>query len=208
MVFTARLSPSRILESGDHLSREEFERRYTESNIKKAELIEGVVYVASPLRFTSHSEPHSLVTIWLGTYQLTHPEFRIGIEPTVRLDPDNEVQPDVVMFREGKGIQIDADGYLTGVPHLIVEVAASSASYDLHVKKTVYERNGVRDYIVWRTLDQEIDWFVLENGSYRKLEPDTDGILSGHHFDGLRLNVLAMLQGDMTQVLQTLGIRN
>jgi hypothetical protein len=63
MVFTARLSPSRILESGDHLSREEFERRYTESNIKKAELIEGVVYVASPLRFTSHSEPHSLVRV-------------------------------------------------------------------------------------------------------------------------------------------------
>jgi Uma2 family endonuclease len=206
MMAGTSLSPQRILENGDRLSRAEFERRYTESNIKKAELIEGVVYVASPLRFTSHGEPHGLMCGWLFTYQLSHPGLRIGIEPTVRLDPDNEVQPDVVMFREGGGVQIDADGYLTGAPDLIVEVAASSASYDMHAKKDIYQRNGVKDYIVWRTLDQEIDWFVLENGIYQRLEPDPDGILVGDQFKGLRLNVRAMLQGDMTQVLLALRI--
>jgi Uma2 family endonuclease len=95
---------------------------------------------------------------------------------------------------------------LTGAPDLIVEVAASTASYDLHVKKDIYQRNGVKDYMVWRTLDQEIDWFVLENGLYQKLEPNADGILVGVQFEGLKLNVRAMLQGDMPQVLQALRI--
>jgi len=40
------------LESGDHLTHEEFHRRYLERpDIKKAELVEGVVYVSSPGRF-------------------------------------------------------------------------------------------------------------------------------------------------------------
>ncbi|NJK63433.1 MAG: hypothetical protein HC921_12790 [Synechococcaceae cyanobacterium SM2_3_1] len=74
-------------------------------------------------------------------------------------------------------------------------MAASSASNDLHSKKNVYERNGVKDYIVWHTLDQQIDWFVLENGIYRKLGLDAEGILCSHQFAGLRLNVQALLQG-------------
>jgi len=37
-----------------------------------------------------------------------------------------------------------------------------SASFALHTKLHVYRRNGVREYVVWRVLDQQLDWFVLE----------------------------------------------
>lgn len=198
------LSPDKILENGDHLSRDEFEQRYATSNIKKAELIGGVVYVASPLRFTTHGKPHGLIYGWLFTYQSNSSGLEIGIEPTVRLEKDSEVQPDVVLFRVGGTVQIDGDGYLTGAPDLIVEIAASSASYDLHDKKDVYERNGVREYIVWRTLDQQIDWFVLNDGTYRKLELDADGLLWSPQFEGLCLKVSALLAGEMAQVLSCL----
>lgn len=74
------------LESGDRLTRPEFERRYAAAaDIKKAELIEGIVYVASPLRLTPHAEPHSRLVTWLGTYTAFTPGTRSGIEPTVRL---------------------------------------------------------------------------------------------------------------------------
>lgn len=87
------------LESGDRLSRQEFERRYTAMpKLKKAELIEGVVYVASPLRFESHAEPHGNLIGWLWTYQIATPGVRLGIDPTVRLDQDNEPQPDRVLL--------------------------------------------------------------------------------------------------------------
>jgi len=59
MVIANSLSPLTILENGDRLNRDEFERRYIASNIKKAELIEGIVHVASPLRYTPHGKPHS-----------------------------------------------------------------------------------------------------------------------------------------------------
>jgi hypothetical protein len=58
-----------ILEGGDRLSRAEFERRYQGMpEVKKAELIEGVVYVASPLRYRQHGRPHRDIMTWLGVY--------------------------------------------------------------------------------------------------------------------------------------------
>jgi Uma2 family endonuclease len=193
-----------ILENGDRLNRIEFERRYTASNIKKAELIEGLVYVASPLRFTPHAKPHGQIFTWLGTYQSMSTGLEVGIEPTVRLDADNEPQPDAVLFRVGGNAQVDEDGYITGSPELVVEIAASTVSYDLHAKKRAYERNGVKEYIVWRTLDLAIDWFILENGKYVELAPDATGIMHSREFEGLRLNVTAILNGDMSAVLKTL----
>lgn len=200
------LSPLTILENGDRLDRDEFERRYSASNIKKAELIEGIVYVASPLRFTQHGNPHAEIVTWLGTYQAAISGLKVSIESTVRLDQDNEPQPDAILFRIGGNAQIDNDDYITGAPELIVEISASTVSYDLHSKKNAYERNGVKEYLVWRTIDREIDWFILENGKYRILEPDASGIIRSQEFMGLWLNVEAMLSHDMATVLETLQI--
>ena len=121
------------LESGDRLSRSEFERRYSDMpHVKKAELIEGVVYVSSPVRII-HSQPHANIITWLGVYSAATPGIRCYDNPTVRLDRDNEPQPDAVLRLETGGTShISADGYLEGPPELVVEVAASSASYDLH----------------------------------------------------------------------------
>ncbi len=204
MVIANSLSPLAILENGDRLNRDEFEQRYTLSKIKKAELIEGIVHVASPLRFTPHGKPHSNIITWLGTYQATIAGLEVGIEPTVRLDDDNEPQPDAVLFRVDGNAKIDDDGYISGAPELIAEIAASTVSYDLHSKKRIYEINGVKEYIVWRTLERQIDWFVLENSKYNKLEPDESGIIRSQEFTGLWLNVSAILSSDMSAVLKTL----
>ena len=210
MVIANSPSTLTILENGDRLNRDEFERRYTASNIKKAELIEGIVHMASPLRFTSHGKPHSQIIGWLVTYQSMVAGLEVGIEPTVRLDDDNEPQPDAVLFRVDGNAKIDDDGYILGAPELIAEIAASTVSYDLHSKKRTYERNGVKEYIVWRTLDRQIDWFILENGKYNKLEPDAAGIIRSQEFSGLWLNVKAILSNDMSTVLKTLqtGLSN
>lgn len=204
MVIANYPSPLTILENGDRLNRDEFERRYTASNIKKAELIEGIVHVASPLRFIPHGKPHSNIITWLGTYQSMVDGLEVGIEPTVRLDDDNEPQPDAVLFRVDGNAKIDADGYISGAPELIAEIAASTVSYDLHSKKRIYERNGVKEYIVWRTLDRQIDWFILNNGKYELLEPDESGIIRSQEFGGLWLDVNAILSNDMSVVLKTL----
>jgi Uma2 family endonuclease len=198
-----------LLENGDKLTRYEFERRYTamphqKKGSNKAELIEGIVYMASPLRFESHAQPHSSFVAWLSAYWVATPGTKLGIEPTVRLDLDNEPQPDAVMFMPGRGANITEDDYLSGAPELVVEIAASTVSIDLHQKKQVYQRNGVREYIVWRTLQREIDWFSLENGAYIRLEPDENGIIKSQVFPGLWLAVEAMLSGEMKEVMAVL----
>jgi len=193
------------LENGDRLSRFEFERRYEAMpHLKKAELIEGAVYMASPLRIKSHGEPHSLLITWLGTYKAFTPSTVIGDNSTVRLDLDNEPQPDAVLFIPGRQATIGADDYIEGAPELVVEVAASSATIDLHDKKRAYRRNGVQEYLVWRTLEHQIDWFGLQADEYVSQQPDEKGIIRSRVFPGLWLAVSALLSGEMTKVLSVL----
>jgi Uma2 family endonuclease len=122
------------LENGDRLNRYEFERRYDSMpSLKKAELIEGIVYMPAALRFKSHSQPHGWIMAWLGNYEAMTPGVALGVEPTVRLDLDNEFQPDVVLLINeelGGQTQINDDDYIEGAPELVVEIAASSAAID------------------------------------------------------------------------------
>ncbi len=201
--------PPVLLESGDHLSREEFHRRYCQRpDIKKAELIEGVVYVASPMRIRVHDKPNSTIAAWLAVYA----SHATGIEPggggTIYLDADTEVQPDGYLYRVPPpgpdAARIRDDDYLEGAPQLIVEVAASSASIDLHTKRRAYERAGVQEYIVWRTIDEAVDWFRLRGGTYQRVEPDARGVIESAAFRGLRLNVPKLLAGDVAGVLAEL----
>ena len=193
------------LDNGDHLSRAEFERRYQAMpRLKKAELVEGVVYMASPLRIKSHGEPHGDLIGWLWTYKAATPGILLGVEPTVRLDPDNEPQPDAVLFVPGQQASISGDDYIEGAPELVVEVAASSVSLDLHDKKRAYRRNGVQEYIVWRTLEGQVDWFRLKADDYVPQVPDSDGILRSTVFPGLWLSVPALVSGDLAMVLSVL----
>ncbi|MGB3655456.1 MAG: Uma2 family endonuclease [Rivularia sp. (in: cyanobacteria)] len=197
-----------LLESGDRLTRHEFERRYTAMpDNKKAELIEGIVYMASPLRIRSHGEPHGNLILWLGTYKVTIPGLILGDNSTVRLDLDNEPQPDVVLLIDeklGGRSRISEDDYIEGAPELIAEVAASNASNDLHDKKNAYRRNGVLEYIVWQVFENKLDWFYLENGEYVSLEPDASGVIKSNIFPGLWLAASALLAGEMKQVLNVL----
>ncbi|MFN4066459.1 MAG: Uma2 family endonuclease [Thermosynechococcus sp.] len=193
------------LESGDRLTRDEFERRYAAMpQLKKAELIEGVVYVASPVR-VSHSQPHAEMMTWLGFYRAVTPGVLLYDNPTIRLEGDNEPQPDAVLrLEKGGSSRISEDGYIEGAPELVVEIAASSAAYDLHDKRRVYRRNGVQEYLVWCTYERQIYWFSLEAGEYQTLTPDAEGIIRSRQFPGLWLATQALLAQDLGTVLHIL----
>ena len=198
------------LESGDRLSREEFERRYNAMpELKKAELIEGVVYMPSPARLKGHGSPDADVSGWLFVYRAATPGVESAHNSTVRLDLVNEPQPDAILFIEpecGGQVRISDDDYVEEAPELVVEVASSSASYDLGPKLEAYRRSGVREYVVWRVLDREIDWFVLTNGEYRELEPGADGTYRSEVFPGLWLDRQAMLKRNHARVVQCIQL--
>ncbi len=198
------------LENGDRLSGDEFERRYQKMpEITKAELVEGVVYMGSPVRITHHGYPHALILGWLATYHAATPGTQIGDNVTVRLDLSNVVQPDALLRFEKGSSRISEDDYLEGAPEFIVEIAASSASVDLGDKLQVYHRHQVQEYLVWSVHEQKLDGFYYQEEAYQSLLLDPDGVIKSQVFPGLWLDVMALLTRNFSQVLIVLqqGIR-
>ncbi len=203
----APLAPTPVppLENGDCLTRAEFERRYEAMpEVKKAELIEGVVYMPSPVRLNQHGSPQAMLITWLGVYWSATPSVQVGDNTTVRLDLDNDPQPDALMIidpaRGGKA-RVSANDYIEGRPELVAEVAASSASLDLNAKFRAYRRNGVPEYLVWRVLDNAVDWFVLRGDQYQRLPLGDDGLFRSEQFPGLWLDPVALARFDLANVL-------
>ncbi len=189
--------------NGDRMTRVEFERRYEAMpHIKKAELIEGIVYMPSPVRLSQHGEPHSFLIGWLTHYMSKTPFLKIGDNATSRLDEDNEPQPDAMLLLPswaGSSARLE-DGYVCGAPDLACEVAASSVSIDLHAKKNAYRRNAVKEYLAWRVEDQAVDWFELIEGRYDVMPGDAQGRIHSKVFPGLWLDVPALLAGDLPKL--------
>lgn len=205
---TAQTDPARRdppLRNGDRLTRPEFERRYRVTpNVNKAELIEGVVYMPSPVRFGSHSSPHWILNGVMAYYVAKTPGLPAGGDNgTVRLDNDNEPQPDLFLLLPphlGGKAKVDEDDYISGPPALIAEIAASSTSIDLHHKKQAYARNGVGEYIVWRVEDSAVDHFLLTDRGF-ELQSPVEGRLQAKLFPGLWIDVAALLKGDLPALL-------
>jgi Uma2 family endonuclease len=190
------------------LTRIEFERRYDAMpELKKAELIEGVVHMPSPVRWNRQARPHAALLGWLLVYEASTPGVQAGGDSSLRLDLDNEPQPDAALIVDparGGRVRLSADDYVVGGPELVAEVSASSVSIDLNTKLRVYRRNEVQEYLVWRVLQQAVDWFVLRQGQYEPLAAGPDALLRSEVFPGLWLDPAALTQGDPAALLQAL----
>ncbi len=199
---------SPALEPGDQLSRDEFERRYERMpHGRKADLIEGTVYLPSPLRVEAHAKPHIRLATWLGNYESETPGVLSLDNSSVRLDLDNEPQPDLILIKlpvKGGQARISEDDYIEGAPELAVEIVGSSRAYDLHKKKGAYRRNGVCEYLAWITSEKRVVWWELHEGEYEEIPADNDGLLKSRVFPGLWLDAGALLRGELKAVLATL----
>ena len=197
--------PESFLEHGDRLSRSEFERRYERmKTLKKAELIEGTVYLPSPVRARKHGKPHSHLSGWLVLYESETPGVECFDNSSVRLDLDNEPQPDLVLLKspaKGGQARISEEDYIEGAPELAVEIVASSHAYDLHQKKGAYRRNGVGEYLVWIIDANRLVWWQLREGEYYEIPADSQGCLKSAIFPGLWLDTVSLLKGNMKAVL-------
>ena len=192
------------LRDGERLSREEFERRYEAMpELKKAELIEGVVYMPSPVT-NDHSAPHFDLIGWLFLYRAHTDGVSGGDNGSLRLDLESMPQPDAflrIMETHGGQSHIDADHYVAGAPELVAEVAVSRVAQDRDVRLPLYRRNGVKEAILWRVPDGEIDWFVLRGDQYERLPRVPPGVYRSEAFPGLWLDGQALVRRDMAALL-------
>jgi Uma2 family endonuclease len=196
---TARRLEVPLLLNGDHLTVPEFERRYEAmQGDGKAELIEGIVFMVPPVS-DDHGNSNSLLAYLLKHYAIATPGVAARVNTSIRLDGKNEYQPDAMLRLDSAkmaGAKAGAGGILEGRPELVVEIALSSASYDLHEKKAAYQRNRIPEYIVWEVMDSRIQWFALKGRDYLPVKARPDGVTPSRVFPGLWLNLPALLAGD------------
>jgi len=197
------------LENGDRMTRPEFERRYDAMHeVKKAELIEGIVYMGSPVGLRRHSEPHYHLVGWLTHYSAYTSGLIGGDNGSIRLDFDNMPQPDILLMilpENGGQVRVGEDDIAEGAPELVIEVASSSVSHDLHAKLDLYRRHGAREYLVWRVRDRAFDWFALREGRFDRIEPGPDGLLRSEFFPGLWLDPAALIRGDLPTAFEVVN---
>jgi Uma2 family endonuclease len=179
------------------MTRAEFHRIYERTPPGfKAELIGGIVYVASPLS-RQHGAPHIRLGTVFGTYEFNTPGVEASDNTTVLLGEEGEPQPDLylrILPEYGGQSRTSAEGYVEGPPELVAEVAHSSRSIDLHAKRHDYTRYGVLEYLVFSVREGRLRWFDLRAG--RELEADADGVIRVHSFPGLWIDVEALLKKD------------
>lgn len=192
------------LESGDVLDATEYWRRYCATPEKlKAERINRKVYIMVPLRAMYHGNPHFLLAQWIGHYAMHHPTLIGSDNATIRLNNDNDPQPDLCLLRAGGQTHFDDDGFIVGAPEMIIEIAGSSASYDFSEKRDVYEAAGVGEYLVYETIEGRIAWWQLKNGHFEDILPD-GGIYKSILFPGLWLDAAALRSASSLRLIQTL----
>jgi hypothetical protein len=194
------------LVAGDRLSRDEFLRRWQgHPEIKKAELIRGIVYLMSSPVSIDHGDMDSHVSTWLGVYAAATPGCATSNNATTFLLEDCP-QPDghLRLLPEAGGTSWVENKYLHGVPELLAEVCLSSTAYDLHQKFDLFREAGVKEYLAVLLYEQEIRWHYLSRKTYQLLAPDAHGIFRSRNFPGLWLNSKALVADDMAKVLATL----
>ena len=193
-----------LFESGDRLSRDEFLERWERTPaLKKAELIDGVVYLPSPVSLT-HGDYDGLSQLVLNTFSARTPACKF-LPNTTWLMLESASQPDSSLFWLPPSGEIKTTKDLaTGSPDLVVEIAVSSRSYDLGPKLALYQRADVQEYVAVLTEEERIEWRVLENGSYRLMEPDADGIFRSKVFPGLWVDSAAFWRKDRARLLAVL----
>jgi hypothetical protein len=193
------------LRAGQRLTVREFLRRWkTMPELKFAELIDGVVYMPSPLT-SDHGRSESRVVFWLATYVLHTPFCDTGSQSTwlmLRSAP----QPDTYLWvlPEYGGQSTIQGKYHVGAPELAAEICLTSAAYDLGVKKALYEAAGVREYVAILVEEEEVRWHRLEKGKYKLSRPNSQGIYQSKEFPGLWLDAPALWKQDFARLMRTL----
>ena len=145
------------------------ERRYSVEDYRewpddeKWEIIHGVAYDMSPAPRIKHQNIVSNFHINLKT----HPKnpCYTGIAPTdVILNEYSVVQPDVFLVCDGEKITEDN---VQGAPDLIVEVVSPGTEVkDRREKKRLYEKSGVKEYLIVFPEREYVEQYVLEAGKY------------------------------------------
>ena len=196
-----------LLAPGMRLDRATFHARYEAMpEDVKAELIGGVVYMASPLG-RRHGEMTPMVAFWLTSYPVRTPGVLAALDATTLLDEEREPQPDLQLriLPECGGRTRHEGKYIAGPPELVVEVADATLAIDLGPKREDYRRVGILEYVVVALgTPRRVLWHARRGDELVEVAPGADRLYRSEAFPGLWLDPAALLADDPARLLAAL----
>jgi len=137
---------------------------------------------------------HQAIAIRLGQIILNFLDDKdfndyLGTDVDVKFDDGNVFRPDIVYISEARRQEILTDRII-GAPDMVIEILSpSNAYYDLRHKKDLYEKFGVKEYIIIDPIAEDAELYSLKNGAYyihqkaKKAEALNSILLTGLRFD-------------------------
>jgi Uma2 family endonuclease len=128
------------------------------------EIIDGQAWAMTPAPTVAHQRILRNTVRLLALFFKDHP-CELFLAPTdVVLAADNVVQPDLFVVCDSAKV---TDANIQGAPDLIVEIASPSTKLlDKRDKKSLYEKFGVREYLIFYPDDALVERFSRENGKF------------------------------------------
>ncbi|GAA3988751.1 Uma2 family endonuclease [Mucilaginibacter dorajii] len=111
----------------------------------------------------------------------------------VKFDEGNVLQPDILYITEERKADL-IKNRIEGAPDLIIEILSpSNAYYDLRQKKDIYEKYGVKEYIIIDPIQQNADLYLLKDGAYYlHQKAQTGEVLTSLLLPGFELEVVKL----------------
>lgn len=138
------------------------------------EVIDNILYMSPAPKYT-HQRLVLLLAKKLSNHTETFSSGEVFISPVDVYfeDLSSAVQPDLIyVSNENMGIMHE-DGYIYGAPDLVIEVLSIDRKRDLVIKKSLYERAGVKEYFVVDPVTRKTQLFALESNSYKLVYDET-----------------------------------
>ena len=137
---------------------------------QKADLIDGVIYMASPDNTHAFRLSKWLMGL-LDDYVIERDLGEIfGFRVAFRLDETNGPEPDIAFVKKSR-LHLDKKGFFDGSPDVAMEVVSpESVERDYEKKKRLYEEHGVREYWIIDEMEERVTLFRLnKKGKYQEI---------------------------------------
>lgn len=158
----------------------------------KWEFIQGEVIMHSPA-LNRHLLASQRLYDLLSAYVRVQQIGTVRHEKAMTSFPRNDYEPDVMFFGPGKAALIDPDTLKFPVPDFIAEVLSpSTEARDRGIKFRDYALHGVAEYWIIDPVAETVEPYLLADGVYPPVQPQTEGLLGSDIVPGFQIPVRAL----------------
>jgi Uma2 family endonuclease len=172
----------------DLISVEEFYRLVPDG--QKADLIEGVIYMASPDSLRANELTLFISWLFKGFIEVRGIGGKVVFSRyACRLSESSAPEPDVAYVRPERVGLVESGG-MRGGPDIAVEVVSRESRHrDYDDTRRLYEEAGVAEYWIIDPVQQRVEFLVLEEDRYRLAPLEQNRLFRSRALSGFWIDV-------------------